>query len=328
MSPDRLDDLRKQARERAMRIRSGREERRGPEPGDLFVLPETADLPVEWAVLDRHPLNPELLLAVPADANPLTGSADVEIPEGEPGGPLNLRCRFGVWIEMGAFDPERRTGALAPAAVEEARRKRKELEWGEPSASPLALEVDADPEYRDWLADTAAPARAALEARRFASKRPKPGGSVIAFPGSWVRLVAAALLAVCVGLSLWVAKLEQKFGQLSGSVPFELVHLGGEPRSGSNETVIRLPPEANWFVVYLSFDPGIEAEVANVEIVGPDGEVVSQSGPIKLSGERMIMLPHREGRYHVRLWEGAGPGGTLLEEAVLVVETAEAPKAD
>jgi hypothetical protein len=334
MSPDRLDDLRKQARERSTRDRSEREERGGggPEPGDLFVLPETAGLPVEWAVLDRHPLNPGLLLAVPADANPLAGSADVEVPESEPGGPLNLRCRFGVWIEMGVFDPERRTGALAPAAVEEARRKRKELEWGEPSASPLAWEVDADPEYRDWLADTAAPARAALEARRFTSKRPKPGGSMLAFPGSWVRLLAAALLAVCVGLSVWVAYLARTVDELSKpafGVPFGDVTLGHEPRSGSNETVIRLPPEASRFVVYLAFDPGIEAEVANVEIVGPDGKVLSRSGPIKLpSGERMIILPHREGRYHVRLWEGAGPGGALLEEVVLVVDTAEAPEAD
>ena len=37
--------------------------------------------------------------------------------------------QFGVWMDAEAFQPERRTGALAPAAVEEARRKRRELEW-------------------------------------------------------------------------------------------------------------------------------------------------------------------------------------------------------
>ena len=329
MSPDRLDDLHKQARERSMQIRSGREERRGPEPGDLFVLPETADLSVEWAVLARHPRDPGLLLAVPADANPLTGSADVEVPEGEPGGPLNLRCRFGVWIDAGAFAPERRTGALEPAAVEEARRKRRELEWGEPSASPLAWEVDADPEYRDWLADTAAPAREALEARRSVPKRPA-GGRLIPFPGAGVRLLAAALLAVCVGLSVWVAKLEQKVGKLSGPAIDVLVgdlELGGEPRSLSNETVVQVPPEANRFLVYLVFRP-IEAEVARVEIATWDDEVIYQSEPrpIEPTAEPVLILPRQlfpDGRYRVRLLEGVGPEGRLLDETILIVEPAD-----
>lgn len=336
MSPDRWEDLHRQARERSQRIRSRREERGGggPEPGDLFVLPETADLPVEWAVLDRHPLNPGLLLAVPADANPFTGSADVEVPEGEPGGPLNLRCRFGVWMDAEAFEPERRTGTLASAAVEEARRKRRELEWGEPSASPLAWEVDADPEYRDWLADTAAPARAALEARRFTAKRPKPGGRVIPFPGTGIRLLAAALLAVCVGLSIWVAKLEQTVGQLSEpaiDVPVGELTLGGEPRSAPDETVVRVPPEASWFVVYLVIDQRIEAEVGRVEIATWDGDVIYRSDPqpIEPSDESMLRLPRRlfpEGRYRVRLREGVGPEGRVLDEVVLVVESSRVPE--
>jgi hypothetical protein len=333
MSTDRWDDLQKEARKRSEQARTDRKGRggRAPAPGDLFVLPETADFPVEWAILDRDPGPPERLHAVPADANPLAGSADVEVPAGEPGGPLNLRCRYGVWIGADAFQPERRTGALAPAAVEEARHKWRELERGEPSASPLAWEVDADPEYQDWLADTAAPARAALEARRSAPKRPGGGGRLLPFPGSKVHLLAAALFAACIGLSVWVALLQQTVDRLSESVfdvPVSYMDLGGDSRGLPDETVVRVPPGASRFAVLFVFDQRMERGTGHFEIVAPDGEVLSRSGPmrIKPTGESAFFLPRErfpDGRYRVRLLEGSGPGGRLLDEAVLTVETAE-----
>src|SRR5437763_369858 len=122
---------------------------RPPEPGDLFVFVETADFPVEWAVLDRQPGDAGRLLAVPADTHPLAGSADVEVSAGEPAGPLSLRCRFGLWLDAARFDPARRTGTLAPDAVARALGRRTELETGEVHASPLAYEAEADPEYED-----------------------------------------------------------------------------------------------------------------------------------------------------------------------------------
>lgn len=331
MSPDRWDELQKQARKGMEKTRAGMDELgdRAPRPGDLFVLPETADFPVEWMILDRDPGPPERFHAVPADANPLAGSADVEVPAGEPGGPLTLRCRYGVWIDMDAFDPERRTGALAPATVEEARRKRRELEGGEPSASPLAWEVDADPEYQDWLADTAAPARAALEARRSTPKQ--PGGRVLLFPATGVQLLAATLAATCIGLSLWVAVLKQTVDRLSEpvfDVPIEEIKVGGDPRSLPNETVVQVPPEESLFVVLFVFDRRIDAETGHFEILAPDGEVLVRSPPgqIEPLGERPLLLSRRrfpDGRYRIRLLEGAGPGGRLLDEAVLTVETVE-----
>lgn len=341
MSADRWDELRKEARKRSERNRAEREERGGgaPEPGDLFVLPETADFSVEWAILDRDPGPPERFHAVPADANPLAGSADVEVPAGEPGGPLNLRCRYGVWIDAEAFDPERRTGALAPDAVEEARRKRRELEQGEPSASPLAWEVDADPEYQDWIADTAAPARGALEARRSAPKRPEQGGGgrLLPFPGSKVHLLAAALFAVCIGLSVWVAALRQAVDRLSEPV-FDVkvgyVDLGGDPRSLPNETVVRVPPGASRFGVLFVFDRRMERGTGRFEIVAPGGEILARSAPGRIEplGESAFFLPREsfpDGRYRIRLLEGSGPGGRLLDEVVLTVETAEeAPGVD
>ena len=70
------------------------ERRRGraPEPGEVFVLPETAELPVEWALLERHPMRRDLWLAVPVDVQPLAGSGDVAVPAEALSGPLVLRC--------------------------------------------------------------------------------------------------------------------------------------------------------------------------------------------------------------------------------------------
>jgi hypothetical protein len=135
---------------------------RPPAPGDLFVFAETADFPVEWAVLSHGPGEDGRLLAVPADTHPLAGSADVEVLAGEPAGPLCLRCRFGLWLDAARFDPARYTGTLPPDAVARALDLRAALESGEPQASPLAYEAEADPEYEDWVREVLAPAHAAL----------------------------------------------------------------------------------------------------------------------------------------------------------------------
>ncbi|MFP5288027.1 MAG: hypothetical protein ACLGI9_19980 [Thermoanaerobaculia bacterium] len=329
MNRQQWTDLLRRSRKRVDEARDELDTRRGapPAPGDLFVLPEAAELPVEWAILDRAPGPPERLLAVPADANPLAGSADVEVPAGEPGGPLSLRCGYGVWIEPAAFDPERRTGVLTPAAVEEARLRGQEIERGEPSASSLALEADVDPEYQDWVADTLAPARTALEARSRTSKRPS-GGRVFPFPGSGIHLLAATLAAACVGLSIGVAMLAQEVDRLSGPA-FEVflgdIALGGAPRGVSKEKIVNVPPDASRFMVMLGFDRRIEA--GRLQIVAPDGEVLARSGLRSFGpfGELALSLPRRrfpDGRYFVRL---RGPGGGLLDEVVLIVETEQEP---
>jgi len=174
---------------------------RPPEPGDLFVLAETAGFPVEWAVLESRPGDPGRLLAVPADTNPLAGSADVEIPADEPAGPLTLRCRFGLWIEAARFDPTRRTGVLAPAAVARAVARRGELETGDLTSSPLAFEADADPEYEDWVREILAPAHAVL-AKPAAAPLPLRGPSRRwTSLGNPYALAASILLLVTLGLA-------------------------------------------------------------------------------------------------------------------------------
>jgi hypothetical protein len=182
---------------------------RPPEPGDLYVLAETAGFPVEWAVLDARDGDPGRLLAVPADTNPLAGSADVEIPANEPAGPLSLRCRFALWLDAARFGLDRRTGALAPDAVARALKKKAALEAGDPAASPLAWETDADPEYEDWVREVLIPAHAALAspaAREAPAGRPRPFRRPWSAPGNPYALAASVLLMITLGLAgglLW-----------------------------------------------------------------------------------------------------------------------------
>jgi hypothetical protein len=179
------------------------QEARPPQPGDLFVLPETADFPVEWALLDRRSGQ---MLAVAADTNPLAGSADVEILPGEPAGPLSLRCRFGLWVDASRFDPSRWTGVLDPDAVARALAKRAELESGDLTASPLADETDADPEYEDWVREVLAPAHSVLSRPATAderSARPPVLGPSRRWSslGNPYALAASVLLLVTLGLA-------------------------------------------------------------------------------------------------------------------------------
>ena len=79
----RLEALAAQAQDRSARRAAELGRRRGlpPEPGDVFVLPTTAELPVEWVVLERRSETSGKLLVVPADTHPLAGTADVELRE-------------------------------------------------------------------------------------------------------------------------------------------------------------------------------------------------------------------------------------------------------
>ena len=182
---------------------------RPPEPGDLFVLSETAEHSVEWAILDRDPADPRRLLAVPADASSLIGSADVAVPEDLPSAPLSLRCGYSVWLDAEAFDPEMRTGFLEPETLERARRKRDLVERGVATGSVLEREVDGEAEYREWLAvleraRAAAPERPAEPEQESA----ETSGIVLPFRRPWHRLsmsgplaaAASVLLVVTLGL--------------------------------------------------------------------------------------------------------------------------------
>ncbi|HSK78847.1 MAG TPA: hypothetical protein VLQ45_20495 [Thermoanaerobaculia bacterium] len=220
-SPEsRLDRLTAGALEKAARLGAELERRRGrpAEPGDLFYLSRTAAFPVEWALLDRDPKTPGRLLAVPADSNPLLGSADVEIPDSALSGPLSLRCRFGAWLEAPALGGGKRTGLLEPEFLQQARNHWAALERGENPAPLLAFETDVDPEYEDWVNDVLTPARAALTAPAAEERAPAPVAPLrprwTSF-GNPYALAASILLLVTLGLAGGMFRQSQKLEDLA-----------------------------------------------------------------------------------------------------------------
>jgi hypothetical protein len=289
-----------------------------PEPGDLFVLRATEDLPVEWAILDRGPRGE--LLAVPADANPLAGGADVEIPASAPGGPLCLRCRFAVWLRPGLFEPELRSGALAAERVAEARQRVRRVEAGTLEPSPLAEETDAESEYRDWLREVPEQARAlALAARP--SARKLGSGFGMGYP------LAATFALLAIGLGFWGAMQRYDLDRLSVPIfnpPSKGLVLGETTRG---RAVLEVPPGASHVLLTWGIEPTTPPQEGRFEVRDAKERVVWRSGLVRLTpdGEYQLILWRDslpDGEYRIRILSSAGD--RLLAESKLGIETARA----
>jgi hypothetical protein len=315
----RLQSLVREARGRTVRLADELERRKDlpAVPGDLFVLPATAELPVEWAILDRNPGSGELL-AVPVDYHPLTGSADVAA---EPEGSLVLRCRFGVWLPPALFKAELRTGVLADEIVTAARHRWRQLEQGEVTASPLAEEIDVDPEYRDWIRDVPERARGLAANWRRRSREASP------FP-HLAQALAAAFALLAIGLSVWVIRLQQEVEQLSTpelGVPTKELPLGVVVRG---ETKLSVPPGARHLSLILVVDESVGSGERYLEITDHKGALVWRSRRVALEVHRETRLdiPRRllpDGLYRVRVYPESGFDSPPLAEQVLWVETLE-----
>jgi len=294
-------------------------------PGDLFVLRATAELPVEWAILERRDGR---LLAVPADTNPAAGSGDLAVDAEALAGPLTLRCRFAVWLEAAVCDPELRTGSLAPETLNAARRCHRRLAAGARLSSPLAEEVDVDIEYQDWLRDVLEPARA-LASAAVAGAGKKTDRSAGRAWGPAHRLAALFALAA-LGLGFWGVQQQREIGRLHreadqlaapifGISTAEVV-LGRENRGGE---VLEIPPGASHVLLVLVLDPSIDARDGRFEISDAAGRIVWSRPSVDLAaGEfklvlRRALLP--DGEYRVRI---TGASGKTLSEKAVEIRTA------
>ena len=319
----RMERLAAQAQERALGLAAELERRRGQPagPGDLFVLPATAELPVEWAILERGAGGK--LLAVPADSGPPAGTADIEVPADAPGGPLSLRCRFGMLLEGSLFTPDLRSGVLAPETVAEALHRLRQVESGNLVGSPLREEVDADPEYVDWIRDVPQRARELAMAAQPSNVRQFPARS-----WGMAHKLAAVLALVAVGLSVWVSLLRQRVEQLSAPIfdaPSEEVVLGGDVRGG---LTVPVPREASHVTLVLIIDPSIESQDGYLEITNRFRQTVWRSPRVRLTpgDEFPLTLPRKllpYGDYYVRLYPDSGFDTDPLDEESLRVEVAE-----
>lgn len=294
-------------------------------PGDLCVLRATSGLPVEWAILEQRDGR---LLAVPADTNPAVGSGDLAVGAEALAGPLTLRCRFAVWLEAEACDPELRTGRLAPETLSAARRCHRRLAAGARLSSPLAEEVDVDIEYRDWLRDVLEPARTLASA--VAGKKIERFADRVWGPAH--RLAALFALAA-LGLGVWAIQQQREIGRLHreadllsapifGASTAEVV-LGGENRGGE---VLEIPPGASHVLLVLVLDPSIDVREGRFEIADATGRIVWSRPPVSLAAGEFKLVIRRgllpDGEYRVRL---VGAAGKTLSEKAVEIRTALDP---
>jgi hypothetical protein len=288
-------------------------------PGDLFVLRATADLPIEWAILERRDGR---LLAVPADTNPLVGTGDLAVGSEALAGPLTLRCRFAVWLDAAACDPELCTGTLAAETLTAARRCHRRLAAGAPLSSPLAEEVDVDSEYQDWLRDVLEPARALASAASVGGRQKAEWFAGRAW-GPAHRLAALFALAA-LGLAVWGVQQHREIGRLTApvfDVPSEEILLGGESRGS---TRLKIPP-ASHVLIDLVLHPSFASGEGRFEIADAAGTIVWRGPRVHLepAGEfklviRRELLP--DGEYRVRI---VGSTGKILSEKAVEIRTAE-----
>ncbi|MCP4664491.1 MAG: hypothetical protein GY856_54600 [bacterium] len=303
-------------------------ERRGsapPRPGDVYLLPETAELAIEWAVIAEEPGSGSLLV-VPADTHPLVGSADVGVPDEAKSGPLSLRCGFGVWLGAEAFDPQRRTGLLEPFYVGRAKRKVNEIEAGTLVGTALEREVDEDPEYEDWTAEVLGPARAALSAWRVEREPapPRREGTGLFAPRVPYALAASFLLTT-LGLGIWVSFLQRTIGELAAPI----VNVPGDELTFNDATrgpqPMELPGEASHFMLTLLLYEVPDYASYRLEILDHEDRAIWRGHALvpQESDQLTLTLSTRmlpAGRYRILLYGEEGGRVEMLDEQVLRIE--------
>jgi len=126
----------------------------GPITGDLFWFEIDGRLSF-WAVIIKHPEDPELLYTVPADNFPLIGSRDILVPTEAYWGPLSVRVGYGIWLKKEFLKREgHRFGFLEEEFLKAVHSKIAELVGGEIKATKEQMEIDNDPSYILWMIET------------------------------------------------------------------------------------------------------------------------------------------------------------------------------
>lgn len=350
MGPDRREHLRQEAGRalgRLAELRRELEDRRGepPRPGDLYVLPDTADYPVEWLVVEEEGGEAGRLLVVPADTHPLVGSGDVELPATQAGGPLSLRCRFGEWVSPGLLARGKRTGKLSDEALERVRAKRRTLDAREGAmGTVLEREVDEELDYQDWIEEVVAPAREILARQKVTPLRRDPGpaggqppaGGLPIGPGpsgsratdfSAVRLppaLAALFFLATVGLTLWVATLRREVEQLSQptlETAVKTVEFGDETRGIEQ---VNLSGSARYLVLYLLLSDLGDYQEYRLQLTDRQGALLWESQVLTREGlpEYTLVVPRQilpPDEIRLRLQGLTDGGAELVEEKVLAL---------
>jgi hypothetical protein len=224
-----------------------------------------------------------------------------------------------------SFAPEHRSGVLAPETVAAALQRHRDAEAETLEPSPLAEEIDADPEYQEWIREV--PNRA----RELATAGPQP--EVKRFPSLSAKpayALAAMFALAAVGLAFWALRLRSEVDRLSLPVfnpPAEVVELGQGVRGGNTLQVRR---DASHVLLVLALDPSLGPEPRDgyLEVLRRSGEPVWRSPRIRLLplSEMSLFLPRRllpDGDYRVLVYPESGFSAQPLTVEPLRVETKE-----
>jgi hypothetical protein len=304
-----------------------------PAPGDLLVLRETAGHPVEWLVAEiAGPPGAGRVLLAPADTHPLVGSGDVEVPGVASGGRLSVRCRFAAWVPAGVAAAGRRTGAVPAEPLARVRERCRMLAAGEAVGTALEREVDDELEYRDWIDEVVAPARAGVDAagvaeRTAAAARPEAderppvpaaperwrsrglgpdasatrGRSLRQAVGGllrrrWAEAAAALFLLATIGLSIRVAALRREVATLTqpvAGVAAAEVRFGERTRG---PTRVNVASDAPYLVLFLVLGDDLPAyDRYQLRILDWRGDLLFAGEPLEggLYAEHSLGVPRR-----------------------------------
>lgn len=341
MTPGMEERLRgplEEALDRSARAR-GEVGRRGggaPRDGDVFIFPETPEPHVAWAVVEHQEAAGRFLL-VAADSYLLVGSRDVAARPESAGGVSSLRCGVALRLGAEAFGNATRIGALEPELLADVRRRRAEIEAGNPTGNVLEQETDGDPEYEDWIAELEL-ARTVLlgqdgpppaVGRLVELRRPRLDRFVVPMrlAASILLVVSAALAAALVWQRSRIGGLEERLAAAGHSetllnVPFALLR----PRAARGEaTLLEVPPEADLVHLILAVeDPEAYSEYSLDVARSGSGTPIRTYGGLETTGvaEISLALPATllgAGEYELRLFGRRAAGAVLLGEYELEV---------
>jgi len=313
---DRRDALRQATADTSARVHRTQEEleRRDPTPGpgDLCVFPATADLPLEWVILERDATAFTRVRVVPADTNPAAGPADVAIPREAACGPLHLRCAQATWIAW----PEgaRRTGTIAPETLQQAQERCAALE-----NTPGAYEpASADAEYRDWIDNVVTAGVRALTVARRAQPSPPPR--------VWPALTTAASVLLALGLGFAAGRIPpatpdpalQATQDRAARLEAELQRLRAEPgRDGAETGAPR--PLINLPFVWLGPSETLRGPAPVVTLAPQDSLIVIVLQVDDPEPRRRYRLDVRAARTRQTVWSEHGLIKTGVSELAVIL---------
>lgn len=293
-----------------------------PRPGDLYVLPATAEHGVEWLVVAGAAAGRWVVL--PADLATVADVGEVEVPADEPGGPLTIHGGLPVTVPAALLRAELRSGHVREERRAAAERRWRQLAGGEPPRPRH------DPEDRRRFDELAAAQRAlaAAAAAEDASSAPAGGGSdegggegrgeaptapVVPArrirpapsplrPPPWMTALAAVLALSVVGLAGWNLRLLRQVDELSGArqVARGPVVVVDDVVRGEDLAV----PDADFVVLSLVWtQPPGAGERFSLSVVSAGGEELEAIRELVLErkGEASVELPRRALRTGARL---------------------------